>query len=208
MDFGLCVILTSPVSGYEACAEAAVACGVRYLQLRMKDTPRSEVVATAHRILRITAGSPTLLVVNDDPVAALESGADGVHFGQSDIPPGWGDGVPPSRSDFKLIGISTHNLAQARHTITRFRPDYIGVGPVFATPTKRDHDPALGVAETARIIAAAAPVPALAIGGITPERIPSLAAAGIRNIAVVSAVCSARDPRMAIRGLQRAMAAN
>ena len=197
-EFGLCVILTSPVVGYDICAEAAVVCGVRYLQLRMKDTPRTEVIAVARRLKRITAGSPTLLIVNDDSVAALESGADGVHFGQCDLPP---DFRRESFAALRLVGISTHNEEQA-HAALLLRPDYIGVGPVFATSTKQNHDPALGIDETARIIAAASPLPALAIGGITPERIPALLAAGARNIAVVSAVCDSREPINTIKKLQ------
>ena len=201
-QFGLCVILTSPVAGYERCAEAAVACGVRYLQLRIKreceNSSRAEIIATARRLKRITAGSPTLLIVNDDPLAALESGADGVHLGQEDLPP---DFHRESLPGLKLVGISTHNAGQARRTVEQMRPDYIGVGPVFATPTKKDHAPALGIEETAHIITASAPIPALAIGGITPDKIPMLLAAKMRNIAVVSAVCAAKDPLAAIKGM-------
>ncbi len=84
--FGLYLILTNPRMGYEACAEAAVKAGVRYLQLRMKETPRDEVVAVARNLRGITAGTATRSIVNDDPSIASEVGADGVHLGQTDMP--------------------------------------------------------------------------------------------------------------------------
>ncbi|MBR2939520.1 MAG: thiamine phosphate synthase, partial [Kiritimatiellae bacterium] len=85
-DFGLYLVMTNPVVGYERCCEAAVNAGVRMVQLRMKDAPRAEVVAVARALRRITAGSRTLLIVNDDPEAAAEADADGVHVGQTDMP--------------------------------------------------------------------------------------------------------------------------
>ena len=80
--FGLYVILTDPVIGYAASAEAAVRCGVRYLQLRMKETPREMVLETAKVLRSITLGSDTLFIVNDDVTIAAEAEADGVHLGQ------------------------------------------------------------------------------------------------------------------------------
>ena len=201
-DFGLYAVLTNPAAGWEACAAAAVERGVRYLQLRMKDAPRGEALSTARRIKRITDGTSTLFIVNDDAELALEAGADGAHFGQEDLPP---DFVRSAFAELKVIGISTHNAAQAR-AAAALRPDYIGVGPVFATPTKKNHAPALGIEETARIIKASS-VPALAIGGIRLANIAALAAAGIRNMAVVSEICGSPAPRAAIVSLQAAIAA-
>ena len=203
-NFGIYVILTNPTAGYESCAEAVVRRGVRYLQLRMKDAPREEIVATSRRIKRITSGSETLLIINDDAELAVEAGADGVHLGQSDLPPNFDSASLAALRPLR-IGISTHNAAQAR-AAALLKPDYIGVGPVFATSTKKDHDPALGIDETARIIAASE-TPALAIGGIGLANIPTLAAAGIANMAVVSAVCAASDPLAAITELQATLQA-
>jgi len=84
--FGLYLVLTDPVAGYEACAEAAVRCGVRYLQLRMKGAPRDAVLDTALRVRAITLGTDTLFIVNDDVTIAREVDADGVHLGQRDLP--------------------------------------------------------------------------------------------------------------------------
>lgn len=196
-DFGLYLVMTDPVVGYERCCEAAVKAGVRIVQLRMKDAPRDAVVAVGRALRRITAGSGTLFIVNDDPSVAAEVGADGVHVGQGDMP------VAEVRAKFpslRIVGLSTHNPEQARRAIGA-KPDYIGVGPVFATPTKKIPDPTLGV-ETAGRMIASVPFPAVAIGGLNLETLPAVLAAGARNFAVVRAVCASDDPYAAIRRIQ------
>ena len=85
-QFGLYLILTDPVAGYTACAQTAVDCGVRYLQLRMKTTPHEALLETARAIRTITYGSQTRFIVNDDLAVATEADADGIHLGQSDRP--------------------------------------------------------------------------------------------------------------------------
>ncbi len=195
-DFGFYLVMTDPAAGYERCCEAAVKAGVRMVQLRMKGAPRGEVVATARRLMDIARGSQTKIIVNDDPAAAAESGADGVHVGQDDMP------VTEVRERFPqigIVGLSTHNLAQAAASAA-VRPDYIGVGPVYATPTKKIPDPTLGVAKAAEMIRAAT-CPAVAIGGIDASTLPAVLRAGARNWAVVRAVCSAADPYKAIMDL-------
>lgn len=194
--FGLYLVLTDPVAGYVRCTEAAVEANVRVVQLRMKHAIRADVLRTARDLRAITRGTGTLFVVNDDPSIAAEAGADGVHVGQSDMP------VPEVRRRFpslRLVGLSTHSPAQVAAAAT-VRPDYIGVGPVYATPTKDVPDPTLGLATMAAMIAAA-PCPAVAIGGIDVPRLPAVRAAGARNWAVVRAVCHAVDPLAAIQRL-------
>lgn len=198
-DFGLYLVMTNPVVGYERCCEAAVHAGVKVVQLRMKDAPRAEVVAVARALRRITAGSETLLIVNDDPVAALEAGADGVHVGQTDM------SVSEVRRNYpslRIVGKSTHSPEQAAAAVKE-APDYIGAGPVWPTPTKKIPDPTLGVAAAAAMVRSV-PFPAVAIGGIDESRLPELAAAGIANFAVVRAVCAAPDPYERIVRLQEA----
>ena len=100
----------------------------------------------------------------------------------------------------KIVGLSTHNPAQV--AASRAQPiDYIGVGPVYATPTKDIPDPTLGL-ETMRTMIDAAAHPAVAIGGIDATRLADVLAAGARNWAVVRAVCQSPDPYAAIRNLQ------
>ena len=192
-DFGLYLVMTDPVVGYARCCEAAVKAGVRIVQLRMKDRSRDEIVAVGRALRRITAGSQTLFIVNDDPSIASEVGADGVHVGQGDMAPAE---VRSRYPELKVVGLSTHNMDQVRASIAQ-PIDYIGVGPVYATPTKDIPDPTLGLDTMSRMIAAAAH-PAVAIGGIDASRLPDVIAAGARNYAVVRAVCQSEDPYSAI----------
>ena len=195
-DFGLYLVITDPVAGYAECARAAVRAGVRIVQLRMKHVSRTEIVREARVMREITAGTETLFIVNDDPSIAAEAGADGVHVGQGDMPPAE---VRERFPSLRIVGLSTHNLDQVAASV-RQPIDYIGVGPVYATPTKDIPDPTLGLETMSKMIAAAAH-PAVAIGGIDAERLPDVLAAGARNYAVVRAVCKSADPYAAIMKL-------
>ena len=192
-DFGFYLVMTNPAVGYARCAEAAVKAGVRIIQLRMKHAERADILREAREVRRVTHGTDTLFIVNDDPSIAAEVEADGVHVGQDDMP------VAEVRRQFpsvRIVGLSTHSPAQARAAIAQ-QPDYIGVGPVYATPTKDIPDPTLGLATMGEMIAAV-PFPAVAIGGIDAARLPDVIAAGARNFAVVRAVCQSPDPYSAI----------
>lgn len=197
-DFGLYLVITNPAVGYAKCAETAVRAGLGIIQLRMKHARREEILAAARDLRSITAGSKTLFIVNDDPDIAQEAEADGVHVGQGDMPVAE---VRRRFPDLKIVGLSTHSPAQAA-AAREAKPDYIGVGPVWATPTKEIPDPTLGVETAVRMIRSV-PFPAVAIGGITDEtRAKELVAAGARNFAVVRAVCASTAPFDAIRRLQ------
>ena len=195
-DFGFYLVMTNPVVGYERCCEAAVKAGVRIVQLRMKDAPREEIVRVGRALRRITAGTQTLFIVNDDPSIAAEVEADGVHVGQGDLPPAEVRARFPS---LRLVGLSTHSPEQAAKAAGE-PVDYIGVGPVYPTPTKKIPDPTLGL-ETMRRMVASVPFPAVAIGGISLETLPDVLAAGARNFAVVRAVCGSSEPDAAIRAI-------
>lgn len=195
--FGLYLVITDPVGGYERCADAAVRAELRVIQLRMKNEAREHIVATAKRLRAITAGTRTLFIVNDDPAIAEEVGADGVHLGQNDMP------LPVARERFpslNLFGLSTHSPAQVAAAMA-LAPDYIGVGPVYTTPTKAIPDATLGLA-TMREMLAAASCPTVAIGGIDAVRLPEVLRAGAQNFSVVRAVCGSCDPYAAICRLQ------
>jgi len=196
--FGLYLVMTGPVVGYEACAEAAVRCGVRYLQLRMKDAPRDAVLETARRVRGITLGSDTLFIVNDDVTIARDVDADGVHLGQRDMPIDEARRLWPAPG--KRFGLSTHNEREAL-LASRQSPDYIGVGPVFATPTKAVPDPVLGPGRMGEIIRSVQ-VPAVALGGIDVGNLGEVLRNGARSFCVVRAVTLRPDPEAAIRELQ------
>lgn len=195
--FGLYLVITDPVTSYEAVTEAAVKAGLRYVQLRMKQAERADIVATARAMRAITRGTETLFIVNDDPSIAVEAEADGVHLGQGDMP------LPEARAKFpelRIFGLSTHSYEQME-AAKAVMPDYAGVGPVYATPTKAIPDPVLGPAEAGRIVQAS-PWPTVAIGGIDETRLPEVIQSGAINFSVVRAVCRAADPYAAICRLQ------
>ena len=188
-NFGFYLVMTNPVVGYEECARAAVKAGVKIIQLRMKHTAREEILAEACKVRSVTKGTGTLFIVNDDPSIAAEAGADGVHVGQSDMAVGEVRRLYPS---LRIVGLSTHSMAQAEASL-KAKPDYIGVGPVYATPTKDIPDPTLGV-ETAIAMANAVPYPAVCIGVLDYARAKALVSAGAKNFSVVRAVCQSPDP--------------
>ena len=196
-SFGLYLILTNPVAGYEDCAKAAVKARLRYLQLRMKDKPRGEVLETARSMREITRGSATRFIVNDYPDAAMEVDADGLHLGQGDMP------LQEARAMWdrpgKLFGLSTHNEEQEKRA-RMLAPDYIGVGPVYATPTKDDPDPVLGLERMGEIIRST-PLTTVALGGIGESNLADVLKAGAINFAVVRAVNQSPDPQKAIGAL-------
>lgn len=196
-DFGFYLVITNPVVGYAKCAEAAVRAGVKIIQLRMKHATREDILREGREMRRVTEGTGTLFIVNDDPAIAAEVGADGVHVGQDDMSP---SEVRTRFPMLKVVGLSTHNIDQVKASVSQ-PIDYIGVGPVYATPTKDIPDPTLGLDTMARMIAAAAH-PAVAIGGIDATRLKDVIAAGARNYAVVRAVCQSQDPYSAILKLQ------
>jgi len=196
--FGLYLILTRPAAGYERAAEAAIEAGAGYLQLRMKQCGPDEVLEMARRLRRMTAGSATRFIVNDDVEIARQAGADGVHLGQDDLP------VAEARRRWpepgRIFGLSTHSEDQeARARL--LAPDYIGVGPVFPTPTKERPDPALGLERMGRIIRAS-PLTTVAIGGIDAGNLAEVLRHGAVNFCVVRAVNQAPDPAAAIGRLQ------
>jgi len=197
--FGLYMVMTDPVAGYEACARAAVRCGLRYVQLRMKNAPRQEILSNAWKIREITRGTDTLFIVNDDVAMAKETDADGVHLGQSDLP------IAEARNLWtapgKIFGLSTHSEAQAEAAIA-LKPDYIGVGPVFPTPTKAIADPALGIERAGNIIKTS-PLTCVALGGLDETNLDRVLKAGAINFCAVRAIMQSPDPEKAIRALQQ-----
>lgn len=196
--FGLYLVLTEPVAGYEHAAAAAVETGVGCLQLRMKKRPPSEVLEMARRLRRITASSPTRFIVNDDVEIARQADADGVHLGQDDLSIAEARLRWPAPS--KIFGLSTHNEDQELRA-RDVGPDYIGVGPVFPTPTKEHPDPTLGLERMGRIIRGS-PLTAVAIGGVNADNLADVLRHGAVNFCVLRAVNQAAAPAAAIRRLQ------
>jgi thiamine-phosphate pyrophosphorylase len=175
--------------------------GVRYLQLRMKERGDPVVRDMAGRLRRIIKGD-ALLIVNDDPVIARDAGADGAHLGQDDLS---FEEAREILGDEAVIGLSTHNIHQTKAACAK-GPDYIGVGPVYATPTKKIPDPVIGLSGMKEMIAHAA-CPAVAIGGIDLTNLRAVLENGARNICAVRCVNRAEDPDAVLKEMIRIMEA-
>lgn len=201
----VCVLLTESLCAerpWETIAEASIAGGADAIQLREKSLDDAELLRRATRLVAIAAGRAAV-IINDRVDVALASGADGVHLGQGDLPIQAARAIAGRRL---LIGASTHDLAEANRAVAA-GADVCGVGAMFPTSTKPDRAPS-GVAYLREFIAAHPNVPHLAIGGITPDNIADLAAAGCRGVAVGAGVCSAPDPAAAARAIRTSLDRN
>lgn len=177
---------------------AAVRGGVTAVQLREKRLATAAFIETAVRLKSLLAPSRVPLLINDRVDVALASGADGVHLGQSDAPP---EEARRILGPDAIIGLSVENPAQAVAAANR-GADYLGVGPIFPTPTKGDAGPAWGP-EGLRCLRAATALPLAAIGGLNAANAAAVLAAGADGLAVVSAIMAASDPEAAARELRR-----
>jgi thiamine-phosphate pyrophosphorylase len=180
-------------------ARRLIDAGACAIQVRMKRASTRELMAVARAVREVTAGRVPFFV-NDRLDVALAVGADGVHLGQDDLPLEAARRVAGGRL---MIGFSTHNLAQALAAATG-GADYLGFGPVYATSTKEHPDPVQGVAALAEITRAVAPLPVVAIGGVTPARARELAAAGAAAACAISSVNGAGDVEAAAREIASA----
>lgn len=174
---------------------AAIAGGVDVVQLRVKQADDQELLAFAREARAVCAGR-ALFIVNDRPSVARECGADGVHVGQEDMPVAQ---VRELVGPNMLIGLSTHAPAEIDAADPEL-VDYIGVGPVHATPTKLGR-PAVGP-ELVRYAAVHARVPFFAIGGLSAENAGEVLNAGATRVCVLRAIAHASDPEQAARDLR------
>jgi thiamine-phosphate pyrophosphorylase len=179
---------------------AAAAGGVDIVQLRDKTRSDDELVAVANATRALCERIGMLLIVNDRPLVAREAGADGVHVGQEDMPPGE---VRELVGPEMLIGLSTHAPEEIDATDASL-VDYIGVGPVHETPTKPGRA-AVGPG-LVRHAAAHAPVPFFAIGGLHAGNLSGVIDAGAGSVCVLRAITDAEDPERAARELREALA--
>jgi thiamine-phosphate pyrophosphorylase len=174
----------------------AAACrgGVDLVQIREKELPDGRLLDLLHEARALTRELGVPLVVNDRPDLALLAQAEAVHVGQDDLP------VAEARRFGLPVGVSTHRPDE----IDGAEADYLGVGPVFATPTKAGRAP-VGL-ELVRYAAARATKPWFAIGGVDRTNVEDVVAAGATKVAVVRAIGDAEDPEAAARELRAALA--
>lgn len=171
--------------------------GVDIVQLRVKAAAEQEILNAGRRFAAACAAHDALFILNDRPDLVHAVDADGVHVGQDDAP------VEQARADVgpdRIVGLSTHSPEQIDAATG---VDYIGVGPVHATPTKPGR-PAVGL-ELVRYATAHARVPFFAIGGINPDNVELVRRAGATRVAVVRALTDGEAPERAARTLRGAI---
>jgi thiamine-phosphate pyrophosphorylase len=170
-------------------ARIAVEGGATVIQWRLKDVPRIEVVESGRAPRSLCARRGVTFIVNDDVEAALMLGADGVHLGRDD------DGAERAKEHGLLLGLSAASLDEAR--AADGEADYIGAGPVWATPSKPDAEPPIGV-EGLREICQTVSAPVVAIGGVDETNAAECIRAGAVGVAVIRAARHAAALRAAI----------
>ncbi len=170
----------------ETVLEAAIAGGVRMVQLREKEWPSGQLLPIAERMRERCRRAGVTFIVNDRLDMALAVDADGVHLGQDDLP---SRAARPLLRRGMLLGRSTHSLAQAR-TAQAEGADYVAVGSMFPTASKPDFE--LVGPELIRTVRREITAPLVGIGGITLENLAEVILAGADGVAVISAVCRRR----------------
>jgi len=176
-------------------AARAAGAGSTIIQLRDKSGKKETLLKDAYSIKKALCGTQALFIINDYVDVAKIVDADGVHLGQSDTP------IRTARRILgkdKIVGISCHNLRQALDA-RRQGADYIGIGPVYPTPTKPDHRP-VGL-RLLRAVSRKVGIPFFAIGNINPGNLKEVKAAGAERIAVCRAALKSKDIKASIKGL-------
>jgi len=173
------------------------------LQLRAKDIADDQLFSVAVEFVKICKANNVISVINDRADIAVACGADGVHLGQNDIPV---DQTRKLALSPLIIGKSTHSTEQLKRTCLE-NPVYVGLGPVFPTPTKPTAGfVGLGYVKSAVDFLKTNGIRGVAIGGINPGNIEEVLKTGVGTIAVCSAVTEAKDPEKACRLLKEKIA--
>jgi thiamine-phosphate pyrophosphorylase len=170
-------------------ARLAVGGGATVVQWRLKDLPSVEVVERGRATRSLCARHGVTFVVNDDLEAALMLGADGVHLGRQD------EGAERAKEQGLVLGLSAASLEEARAVDAQ--ADYIGAGPIWATPSKPDADPPIGL-DGLREICSSVSAPVVAIGGVDASNAADCIRAGAAGVAVIRAARDAAALRAAI----------
>lgn len=174
-------------SGVATVGSALIAGGVDLIQLRAKDLAVAEITKLGTELHGITGAAGVPLIINDHAAVARDIGADGVHIGQDDM------SIAEARAIVGpgcVVGKSTHSLDQAIRAFYE-GADYIGFGPLFATPTKPAYSP-IGLQNIATVHDAVR-IPIFCIGGIKLDNLPKVIEAGARRVVIVSGLLQAPD---------------
>jgi len=157
-------------------------CGATLIQLREKIDPPSRFYADAEAALRVARERGVKIIINDRVDIALALNADGVHLGREDLAP---EAARRILGDTAIIGFSTHNIEQAR-LAAQMPVDYVAIGPIFSTATKRSTNPPVGLEGLKPVRQVVGDLPLVAIGGITSENFKMVLQAGADAVSVIS----------------------
>ncbi len=179
--------------------------GATFIQMREKNLTPAEFFRQAMTAVELARQLSVRIIINDRADVALATKADGVHLGQDDLPP---EAARRILGNEAIIGYSTHNLDQAQRALS-LPIDYLAIGPIFATTSKTDTEPVLGLDGLRSVARTANRLPIVAIGGITFENAHAVIEAGTTSVAVISALLAEKDSitqrtRQLIERLERA----
>lgn len=180
--------------------QQAVEAGLPAVQLRERDLPTSELLRLAQEIRAITSPRAVSLIINDRVDLMLALNLDGVHLRANSLPVA---AVRRLAGADRLIGISTHSLADVRQA-NRDGADYVAFGPIFDTPSKRQFGPPVGLEQLAEACRLSA-IPVFAIGGVTGASVPDVLRAGSHGVAVIGSILDRDDAAVATREMAAAL---
>lgn len=186
---------------HEALAEAACQCGVKWVQLRIKDQRDEEVLKTAMKVRAICNTYGAQLIINDRPDIAKAVQADGVHLGKNDVLPSHARNILGENA---IIGGTANTIDDVLRIMDDCPDiDYFGIGPFRFTPTKKNLSPILGLEGYRRLLSAMEAchikVPVIAIGGILPEDIRPLTQIGVHGVAMAAVINKALNKKKIIQ---------
>jgi thiamine-phosphate pyrophosphorylase len=174
--------------------------GLKAVQVREKDLSAMELLNLARSLRDLTGRSGARLFINDRVDVAQAVGADGVQRAHHSLPTRT---IRSLMGPERLIGVSAHSLEEARAAQAE-GADFVVFGPIYDTPSKRPYGPPLGLESLARVTTALT-IPVFAIGGITPERVAEVKAAGARGVAAIRAILAAEQPGVATKTFLNAL---
>lgn len=163
--------------------------GATFIQLREKNLSPSKFFAEAMAAVERARQRSIRVIINDRADIAVATRADGVHLGQDDLPP---EAARRILGNDAIVGYSTHSLEQAQRALS-LPIDYLAIGPIFATTSKNDTEPIVGLEGLRSVVRVANRLPIVAIGGITQENARSVIDAGATSVAVISALVAEED---------------
>ena len=179
-----------------------ITAGIKVIQYREKEKPIREMYAECQAVRDLTRQAGVTFIVNDRVDLAMAVDADGIHIGQTDLPP---QIVRQLIGNNKILGLSTHSMAEIQAAAASGIADYIGVGPVFSTDTKKDASSPVGL-HLVRYAAEYSKLPFVVIGGIKTANIVQVKCAGASVFAIISEIVSAEDIPVAVASLRRQLA--